>query len=44
MTFGKWDLIPSHRYAFPGIEVQPIVTLDCPPEGHQEINMVHSRM
>ena len=25
----------------PGIEVQPIVTLDCPPEGHQEINMVH---
>ena len=25
----------------PGIEVQPIVTIDCPPEGHQEINMVH---
>ena len=24
-----------------GIEVQPIVTIDCPPEGHQEINMVH---
>ena len=25
----------------PGIEVQPIVTIDCPPEGHQEINMIH---
>ena len=31
-------LIDMHS---PGIEVQPIVTLDCPPEGHQEINMVH---
>ncbi|MCB1644187.1 MAG: acyl-CoA dehydrogenase family protein [Pseudomonadales bacterium] len=25
----------------PGIEVQPIITLDNPPEGYQEINMVH---
>ncbi|MBD3649013.1 MAG: acyl-CoA dehydrogenase family protein [Pseudomonadales bacterium] len=25
----------------PGIEVVPIQTIDCPPEGHQEINMVH---
>ena len=31
-------LIDMHS---PGIEVQPIVTIDCPPEGHQEINMVH---
>lgn len=25
----------------PGIDVNPIVTLDQPPEGHQEINMVY---
>ncbi len=25
----------------PGIEVAAIKTIDCPPEGHQEINMVH---
>jgi len=25
----------------PGIEVQPIITLDQPPEGYQEINMIH---
>ena len=25
----------------PGIDVQPIVTIDVPPEGFQEINMVH---
>lgn len=25
----------------PGIEVRPIVTIDVPPEGHQEINEVH---
>ena len=31
-------LIDMHS---PGIEVQPIVTIDNPPEGFQEINMVH---
>lgn len=31
-------LIDMHS---PGIEVQPIVTIDNPPEGYQEINMVH---
>lgn len=31
-------LIDMHS---PGIEVQPIITIDNPPEGHQEINMVH---
>ncbi|MBT7759211.1 MAG: hypothetical protein HN732_17910, partial [Rhodospirillaceae bacterium] len=25
----------------PGIDVVPIQTIDCPPEGYQEINMVH---
>jgi len=25
----------------PGIDVVPIKTIDCPPEGYQEINMVH---
>lgn len=25
----------------PGIEVVPIVTLDCAPDGYQEINMIH---
>ncbi len=25
----------------PGIEVRPIITIDCPPTGYQEINMVH---
>ncbi|MGI9322449.1 MAG: acyl-CoA dehydrogenase family protein [Pseudomonadales bacterium] len=25
----------------PGIEVAPIVTIDGPPQGHQEINMIH---
>ncbi|MEK9822338.1 MAG: acyl-CoA dehydrogenase family protein, partial [Gammaproteobacteria bacterium] len=31
-------LIDMHS---PGIDVQPIVTIDNPPEGYQEINMVH---
>ena len=31
-------LIDMHS---PGIDVQPIITIDNPPEGHQEINMVH---
>ena len=31
-------LIDMHS---PGIDVQPIVTIDGPPEGFQEINMVH---
>ena len=31
-------LIDMHS---PGIEVKPIVTIDGPPEGHQEINEVH---
>lgn len=31
-------LIDMHS---PGIEVQPIITIDNPPPGHQEINMVH---
>ncbi len=25
----------------PGIDVVPIQTIDCPPEGYQEINMIH---
>ena len=31
-------LIDMHS---PGVEVVPIVTIDGPPEGHQEINMIH---
>ena len=31
-------LIDMHS---PGIEVRPIITIDNPPEGHQEINEVH---
>jgi alkylation response protein AidB-like acyl-CoA dehydrogenase len=31
-------LIDMHT---PGIDVQPIVTIDNPPKGYQEINMVH---
>ncbi len=31
-------LIDMHS---PGIEVVPIKTIDCPPDGYQEINMIH---
>ena len=31
-------LIDMHS---PGIDVQPIVTIDNPPDGYQEINMIH---